>query len=667
VVVAALAALAGAPTPRPARAAEPAVEPAAAAAAAGVQLRVTSPRPYLVLGADGSIDLDVEVVGRGAEAFSPARVFATVGTLELPRAAAATAAPGRLVARYTPPADRFPQVALVVIEMASATQRVIGAARLPLHGTTEVPLRSDPGASVTLRIQDRTFGPVTADRQGHVKIPVEVPPGVRDGVARAVDATGNLRETDVDLQPAPFPRVLIVPPPAIEAGNFADVAVLAVDPAGEWVPSPRLSLRASDGLVHPLGGLAQGEGHFLVEAPRLLRGGALALTAVAAGTPLARADMAVPLNPGPPQSLVLAPSSRRLVVGGGGSVQVAVSAHDRFGNPVSAGGAVALVDRQPVPVQITAAGQGVLTVTAPARYTGIDHVIIEVALGVVHVEQEIRLTGGPPATLTLDVREPRLIADGTRGTELRVQATDSNGTPTMIPGLSWETPGGRVRNVRMPREGEYLADFIPDRAQDPHREPVGVMASATLRADATVEVVPAPPRLLAAARVGFFTNLGHAAGPAAFVEALTPVRLGPVRFAAGLTAGYLRDDIASVAPTDTGDVPTRLVVDQLPVLALARYRLQRMSGPDLAVDAGLGLSFARAELTSPGTGFPDVVATARAVAWQVAAETAFPLRPGRLVVGVRYLWISLGRTSQGDVLSGNAAGILGDLGYRLVF
>ena len=42
----------------------------------------------------------------------------------------------------------------------------------------------------------------------------------------------------------------------------------------------------------------------------------------------------------------------------------------------------------------------------------------------------------------------------------------------------------------------------------------------------------------------------------------------------------------------------------------------------------------------------------------------YPLRPGRLAVGVRYLWIELGQTSQGDRLNGNSAGMVADLGYE---
>jgi len=634
------------------------------APAAELQVRVTCPRPFLVLGTDGPVDLAIEVAGRGAEALAPGRVFTTVGALDPPRSAGA---PGRFVARFTPPTERFPQVALVVVELASPSQRALGAVRVPLHGNTELPLRTDAGASVTVRVADRTFGPVQADRQGHVKIPVQVPPGLRIGVARAVDQDGNLRETEVDLQPAPFTRVVVVAPPGLlEAGSFADVAVLAVDPTGEWVPAPRLSLRASDGLVHPLGGNAAGEARFLVEAPRVLRGPSLALTAVAAGTPLARASLDIPLRAGGPQTLALSPSSRRLVVGSGGNAQIAISAHDRFGNPVSVAGAIALVGRQPAPIQVTPAGDGLLTIPAPARYAGADRLDVEVALGTARATQELRITGGPPAKLTLEVRDPRLIADGRRSTELRVRAVDGNGTPTMIPGLSWETPGGRVRNVSMPHEGEYVAELIPDRAEDPHRQVVAVMASESLRASASLDVAPPPPRLLAAARVGFFSNLGNAAGPAAFIEAITPVHVRGVRLGVGLTAGYLRDDIAATAADPSGGSTVRLVVDQLPVMVMARYRLPQLARPELSFDAGAGLSFARTQITTPpGTDPPMVEATARAFCWQAGIETAFPLQPGRLLVGARYLRIALGRTSHGDDLSGNSAGLVADVGYRL--
>ena len=73
----------------------------------------------------------------------------------------------------------------------------------------------------------------------------------------------------------------------------------------------------------------------------------------------------------------------------------------------------------------------------------------------------------------MEVRDARVVADGQQSTELHVQAVDRNGTPTMVPGLSWETPDGRVRHVRMPRDGEYVAEYVPDRTREPQRQTAG--------------------------------------------------------------------------------------------------------------------------------------------------------------------------------------------------
>jgi hypothetical protein len=310
---------------------------------------------------------------------------------------------------------------------------------------------------------------------------------------------------------------------------------------------------------------------------------------------------------------------------------------------------------------------GILVVPPPVFYDGKDRMTVEVTLGKARARQDILLTGGSPATLSLAASEPRVIADGRRATELRVRAFDRNGTPTLVPGLSWETPGGHVRTVRMPREGEYLAEFVPDRAREPHRENVAVMAGPALRAVASVDVTPAPVRLLVGGRFGVFSNLGHVAGPAAFVEVLTPLPRRSGRFLVGLAAGYLRGDLTL---TSTGDTTSRLEINQVPVLAIARYRFPSPSPtfPDLAAGAGAGLSLAGTRLT------PDLAnagAAVEASAWSVAleldAEASFPLRPGRLVVGARYLWVDLGRTSHGDYVRGNSAGLMGDLGYRMIW
>jgi hypothetical protein len=648
-------ALLGLALARPVAAQAPAASPPV-----GLQVALTPERAFLVLGVEPEVTIDVEVSGPGSETFAPTRTFATVGTLDAPRP---TGAPGHFTARYVPPTERFPQVALLVVELSAGAQRLRGVARLPLRGTTEMALRTSPSAQVTLRVGEQSFGPVAADKNGHVKIPIEVPPGLRVGTARAIDHNGNVKETEVDLQPAPFKRVLIIAPPVAEAGSFVEVAVLALDAAGEPAVPGRLSLRAVEGLVHPMGDGGPGEARYLVEAPRRASAGPLALAAVCAGTPLAHDALAVPLVAGPPRSLTLSPSQRRLVIGGGAQARIVVSAHDQFGNPTSADRSRATVDGDLVSVRVTEGGLGILVVPPPSNYDGKDRVTVVVTLDQARATQDIFLTGGSPATLSLDVREERLVADGRRATELRARAFDRNGTPTLVPGLSWETPGGRLGTVRMAHEGEYLADFVPERARDVHGEVVAVAAGPTLRAVATVEVTPPPAHVLVSGRFGVYSNLEGLSGPAAFVEVLVPVAPHSDRLVAGISAGYVRGDRSIAGANKT---TTRLEINQVPLLAVARYRFANV--PEVSAGAGVGVSLAGTRLT------PDLASsneTVEASAWSIAlqgdVEASFSLWPGRLVVGARYLWVDLGRTSHGDYVSGNAAGIMGDLGYRMTF
>jgi hypothetical protein len=625
---------------------------------------LTPARSRLLLGTDKEVTVNLEVTGAEAQVFNPLRVFATVGTLDMPLP---TGAPGRFVARYLAPGDRFPQVALLVVELGSGLRRIHAAARIALDGSTVVPFHTSAGTSVTMRVAGKPYGPVVADRQGRVEIPIQVPPGVRSGVARAVDHAGAARETEVDLQLAPFPRMVLLAPTALDAGSFAELVVLSVEPDGTPTPAGQLTLGASAGLLHPLGAGPSGEARFLFEAPRRVGSGALALTATSSSAAPTRADLAVPLRAGATARLVMSPSNNRLIVGEPDIVRIAIAAQDAFGNPTSALGVTVKVEGVPRFASIAPDGTASVTVTAPGRFDGRERITVEAALGNLRATEAIRVTGGVPARLTLAVRDARLVADGKQGTELRALAIDRNGTPTAVPGLSWDTPEGRVRRVRVPRDGEYIAEYVPDRTREAERQTVAVMASQTLRANATLDVTPPPVRLVAAVRAGLFYNLGQAAGPVAFVEALRPMRVRRIPFLLGVSAGYLRGDVTSSASGAAGTA--RLETDQVPLLAVARARMPLALRFEVAAEVLAGASFARSRITASlpdGASF-EARGTARAPAFGLGGELALTLRPGRLVIGLRYLWIQLGRTSQGDVVDGNSAGLIGDLGYRMTF
>ena len=287
------------------------------------------------------------------------------------------------------------------------------------------PFRTNSGASVTMRVAGETFGPAVADRQGHVEIPIVVPPGVQKADARAVDRSGESRETQVDLHLPPFQRVVLLAPAAVEAGSLSEVVVLGVDERGEPEPAARLSLVASAGLSHPLGG-SPGEARFLLEAPIRTEAATLALTASAAGNVPSRADAVIPFHAAGADQLDVDAASDRLIVGEPRSVPITISARDRYGNRTPAGGVVARVDGRPQAVEITPAGTAVLWLTAPAHYEGRERIDILVELGTARAFKSVRVTGGAPAALAIRDRARarggrRAARDGAAGASHRPQ------------------------------------------------------------------------------------------------------------------------------------------------------------------------------------------------------------------------------------------------------
>src|SRR5439155_4256238 len=86
---------------------------------------------------------------------------------------------GGWAARYRPPRETFPQVAIIAAIGGTGSGSVDGWIALPLWGQGEARVRTQPGADSELRIDERTFGPRRADASGVALIPVAVPPGVR--------------------------------------------------------------------------------------------------------------------------------------------------------------------------------------------------------------------------------------------------------------------------------------------------------------------------------------------------------------------------------------------------------------------------------------------------------------------------------------------------------
>ena len=153
--------------------------------------------------------------------------------------------------------------------------------------------------------------------------------------------------------------------------------------------------------------------------------------------------------------------------------------------------------------------------------------------------------------------------------------------------------------------------------------------------------------MIAGARTGLFTNFGENVGPTAFVEGLAPLPVRRVHLSAGFSAGYLRGDVSTGGVSHTGTA--RLETNLFPLLAVVRVGVPLPHALELAAEADLGWSWGWARVTASPAGVTMIdSAIVNALAMGAGAELTYPLKPGWLAIGLRYLRIDLGRTSAGD-------------------
>ena len=140
----------------------------------------------IVLGRTEQAMVVLEVEEPAGTEEQPVRLAVNVGTF----GPVERVGPGRHRARYTPPATRHPQVALVGWWRRSpgALPEIL---RLPLLGTTRLRVKAPAGRAVRVDVGAVRFGPVKAGRKGTAVVPLVVPPGI-DRVT--VSITGG-RET----------------------------------------------------------------------------------------------------------------------------------------------------------------------------------------------------------------------------------------------------------------------------------------------------------------------------------------------------------------------------------------------------------------------------------------------------------------------------------------
>jgi len=150
----------------------------------------------LVLGPRARAEITVRNAGSGL------RAAVSTGTLT-----AGTSGEDFTRFLWTPPADlRAPTLVLFAFWSGDAPSLSdITVLSLPCSGRTELAIDTEPSAQVTVEVAGARFGPRRADRQGRLKMPVEVGPHAHEArVIAELSDQSKIRVLPLSLPPSPW-------------------------------------------------------------------------------------------------------------------------------------------------------------------------------------------------------------------------------------------------------------------------------------------------------------------------------------------------------------------------------------------------------------------------------------------------------------------------------
>lgn len=469
------------------------------------------------------------------------------------------------------------------------------------------------------------------------------------------------------LPAARFPQVAILVADfshdsLILRGSLAVRLRAAASPAFQTDPGAKVTVKVGDKEFGPVHAPADGSVHVPVVVPPGIDF-ALARSVNRYGKASQQLlDLKIP----PAQrALVVAPE--KLTAGSAG--EVAVLAVEPTGRPVDAS-TILLTSSgpRPQPLGSRAPGEARFLVRVPSALQDLTLRLVASLRGQpdVTAEADVVLSTAPTAQVVLQPEATQPEATPLRSLRVFLSAQDAFGNPTDAGEASVLVDGHPAR-TQATEDGRAILLIRPP-AVLAGRDAMEV--EAVLEGGHATERIPLalftrrlPPdpvlatRYTLTPRLGVLWNLHQAPGTALFVEAMISRRSSGTGFALGATAGYLHSRFFSWNSAGAGDV----VLDQLPVLAQARYR-RRINRLALSVGAGAGLVLAQARLHVFNSEIPGRTV---AFACEGATEAAFLLHRSQVVFGLRYLAMSLGKLSSGDTIVGNAGGFIVDAGYRI--
>jgi hypothetical protein len=494
------------------------------ARASGVRLQCVP--GHVRLGTDREVEvwIELEPSATGLELFASR---GEVGALTQVK-------PGVFRASYVPPRQKLPQE-VILAALARGPQGLLeGWTVLPLWGQGEAEVRTRAGASVSIRVGERTYGPVRADATGLALIPVSVPPGVQE-------AFFGSKRIDLGVPPRPFVHAL-ARRRELQADREETVDLRLYFLKAEGAPPPEaFTFSATRGTVGTPTEVGPGVFALSWTVPPG-PSGALELRGSARGEPRASFQLRVQAVPGPARRFELRVDREVLVASEEARVAVEVSARDAVGNPARAG----------LRLESELGGGVLLTERQPGEYTGLLGVApgfgvretLELRLlaegGTAPVlTRTVALRAAEPARVTVEPVYPFVMANGLSEAIWRISVVDRFGNPVREPWPEFVLAGGTTSTLLSKEPGTYELRYVPPVARVDRRSELDVRVGPA-SGRGVLSLVRRRPVLLASPRAGVMTSLAGGVAPSVGLRLETWPVLPLPSLGLMLDTGYLR-------------------------------------------------------------------------------------------------------------------------------
>lgn len=565
---------------------------------------------------------------------------------------------GRLLVVYEPPKRLYPQAAIFAVTNEEGW--LLDWIALPLYGETQIDTKTEPGASVTVRIAGAAFGPVQADAAGRAAVSVLVPPGVQSGITEATDSLGNNKETSFSLDVKPFNRLLCTCP---DTGDRA--VLLVVDAHGKPKKRARFHLKSTAGKLSSPSELEPGVYESVLEPPDdAVVGTTVTLSATLHRDMESKTSCTMSLRKGLPASATITVDPRSHLAGRNEPISVIVEL-------VDVDGKVAPL----VPVELSSdlgelsalrrasSGKYLATWTIPRKFGGKEHATITARTQsdpVISAKATLSLRAGPVSRIEVSARETQLQADGHNTTVITATAFDAMDNRVSSARLLADSAGKMTPFTRNGLGGAYESTYIAPRYSEDTPEDTVVVRTegGDIEASLQIELMPSTLPIAVGAKMGYATNFGEISSALFSVDVAVRPPILKERLAVGIEAFAYWN--SSKQRLDGGTDNVTLSVWSIPLLVRATYQIPV---DPLAIYAGVagGVSIVGAEISSESDGRVATRGLYFAASGVIGADMRLGL--GRAVLEATYLHSQ----SDASAVQGNLGGLLLTGGYRFEF